>query len=29
MVSEANRQLSEQSLGGTEVIRESLTLPAA
>jgi len=29
MVLEANRELSEQSLGGADVIRESLTLPAA
>jgi predicted RNase H-like HicB family nuclease len=28
MVLEANRQLSEQSLGGADVIRETLTLPA-
>ena len=29
MVLEANRELSEQSLAGTEVIRETLMLPAA
>ena len=29
MVLDANRKLSEQSLIGTEVIRESLVLPAA
>jgi len=29
MVLETNRELSAQSLGGAEVIRESLTLPAA
>ena len=29
MVLEANRELSEQSLEGTEVIRETLTVPAA
>jgi predicted RNase H-like HicB family nuclease len=29
MVLEANRELSEQSLRGTDVIREALTLPAA
>jgi predicted RNase H-like HicB family nuclease len=29
MVLEANRELAEQSLEGTEVIRETLTLPAA
>jgi predicted RNase H-like HicB family nuclease len=29
MVLQANRELSEQSLLGTEVIRETLTLPAA
>jgi hypothetical protein len=29
MVLEANRELSEQSLVGTEVIRETLMLPAA
>jgi predicted RNase H-like HicB family nuclease len=29
MVLDANRELSEQSLQGTEVIRETLTLPAA
>jgi predicted RNase H-like HicB family nuclease len=29
MVLDANRELSEQSLAGTEVIRETLTLPAA
>jgi predicted RNase H-like HicB family nuclease len=29
MVLDANRELSEQSLAGTEVIRESLILPAA
>jgi len=29
MVLDANRELSEQSLQGTEVIRETLILPAA
>ncbi len=29
MVLEANRELSEQSLDGTEVVRETLILPAA
>jgi len=29
MVLEANRELSEQSLRGADVIREALTLPAA
>jgi predicted RNase H-like HicB family nuclease len=29
MVLDANRELSEQSLEGAEVIRETLTLPAA
>ena len=29
MVLDANRELSEQSLAGAEVIRETLTLPAA
>jgi predicted RNase H-like HicB family nuclease len=29
MVLEANRELSEQSLAGAEVIRETLMLPAA
>lgn len=29
MVLDANRTLSEQSLAGTEVIRETLSLPAA
>jgi predicted RNase H-like HicB family nuclease len=29
MVLDANRELSEQSLEGTDVIRETLTLPAA
>jgi len=29
MVLDANRELSEQSLAGAEVIRESLVLPAA
>jgi predicted RNase H-like HicB family nuclease len=29
MVLEANRELSEQSLQGADVIREALTLPAA
>jgi predicted RNase H-like HicB family nuclease len=29
MVLDANRELSEQSLEGAEVIREALTLPAA
>jgi len=29
MVLDANRELSERSLAGAEVIRESLTLPAA
>lgn len=29
MVLDANRELTEQSLKGTEVIRETLTLPAA
>ena len=29
MVLEANRELSEQSLVGAEVLRETLTLPAA
>jgi predicted RNase H-like HicB family nuclease len=29
MVLEANRELSEQSLAGAEVIRETLILPAA
>lgn len=29
MVLDANRELSEQSLGGAEVIREALVLPAA
>jgi len=29
MVLEANRELSEQSLEGTEVVREALILPAA
>ena len=29
MVLDANRELSEQSLSGSEVIRETLTLPVA
>ncbi len=29
MVLDANREISEQSLAGADVIRESLTLPAA
>ena len=29
MVLEANRSLAEESLAGTDVIRETLTLPAA
>ena len=29
MVLDANRELAEQSLGGAEVIRETLSLPAA
>jgi predicted RNase H-like HicB family nuclease len=29
MVLDANRELSEQSIGGADVIRETLTLPAA
>lgn len=29
MVLDANREMSEQSLAGADVIRESLTLPAA